>query len=122
MSDAPPPGQRIDKWLFFARIAKSRSIAQRMVADGRVRLNREKVEAASATVRVEDVLTVALDRRVLVLKVVAPGARRGPASEAQALYHDMSPPPPPREARTPAPEHRPDGRDREAIRRMKRGG
>lgn len=121
MSDAPRPGQRVDKWLFFARIAKSRSIAQRMVADGRVRLNREKVEAASSIVRVEDVLTIALDRRVLVLRVVAPGARRGPAPEAQGLYEDLSPPPPPREARTPAPEHRPEGRDREAIRRMKRG-
>ena len=122
MSDAPRPAQRIDKWLFFARIAKSRSLAQRMVADGRVRLNRDKVEAASATVRVEDVLTVALDRRVLVLKVLAPGARRGPAPEAQTLYEDLSAPPPPREARTPAPEHRPEGRDREAIRKLKRGG
>ena len=122
MSGAPLPSQRIDKWLFFARIAKSRSLAQKMVAGGRVRVNAEKVEAASASVKVDDVLTVALERRVLVLKVLAPGARRGPAPEAQALYEDMSPPPPPREARTPAPEHRPEGRDREAIRRLKRGG
>ena len=114
--------QRVDKWLFFARVAKSRSIAQRMVTDGKVRLNREKLEAASANVKVDDVLTIALERRVLVLKVLAPGARRGPAPEAQLLYEDMSPPPPPREAKTPAPEHRPEGRDREAIRRMKRGG
>ena len=122
VSDAPRPGQRVDKWLFFARVAKSRSIAQRLVTDGRVRLNRDKVEAASATVRAEDVLTVALDRRVLVLKVLAPGARRGPAPEAQTLYEDLSPPPPPREAKTPAPEHRPEGRGREAIRKLKRGG
>ena len=113
--------QRVDKWLFFSRVAKSRSIAQRMVADGKVRANGEKLELASAAVRVGDVLTIAKDRRILVLKVLAPGTRRGPAPEAQALYEDMSPPAPPREARTPAPEHRPEGRDREAIRRMKRG-
>ena len=122
MADERVPRQRIDKWLFFARVAKSRSIAQKMVVDGRVRANGEKLEAASATVRVEDVLTIALDRRVLVLRILDPGRRRGPAPEAQALYEDMSPPPPPREARTPAPEHRPEGRDREAIRRLKRGG
>ena len=119
--EAPSPPQRVDKWLFFARIAKSRSLAQRMVADGRVRCNGDKLAAASASVRAGDVLTIALDRRVLVLKVAAPGKRRGPAPEARELYEDMSPPPPPREARAPAPEHRPGGRDREAIRRLKRG-
>ena len=114
--------QRVDKWLFFARVVKSRSLAQRMVADGRVRLNREKLEAASASVKVDDVLTIALDRRVLVLKVLAPGARRGPAPEAQTLYEDLTPPPDPRPEAAPKPEHRPDGRDREALRRLKRGG
>ena len=114
--------QRVDKWLFFTRITKSRSLAQRLVADGKVRVNSEKLETASSQVRVGDVLTIAKDRRILVLKVLAPGTRRGPAPEAQTLYEDLSPPPPPREAKTPAPEHRPEGRDREAIRRLKRGG
>lgn len=129
MLRASPPGerlsggrQRVDKWLFFARVAKSRSLAQRMVADGRVRLNREKLDAASANVKVDDVLTVALDRRVLVLKVLAPGARRGPAPEAQLLYEDLTPPPDPRPEAMPKPEQRPDGREREALRRLKRGG
>ena len=114
--------QRIDKWLFFARVAKSRSLAQRMVADGRVRANRDKLDAASANVKVDDVLTIALERRVLVLRVLAAGERRGPATEAQMLYEDLTPAPDPRPERPPAPEHRPDGRDREAIRRLKRGG
>ena len=114
--------QRVDKWLFFARVAKSRSLAQRMVADGKVRLNREKLDAASAAVKVDDVLTIALERRVLVLKVLAPGTRRGPAPEAQTLYEDLTPPPDPRPEAAPRPEHRPDGRDREALRRLKRGG
>ena len=122
MADEPVPRQRIDKWLFFARVAKSRSIAQRMVADGRVRVNAEKIEAASSNVKVGDVLTIALDRRVLVLEVLDHGRRRGPAPEAQALYNDRSAPPEKRPERAPAPEHRPEGRDREAIRRLKRGG
>ena len=113
--------QRIDKWLFFARVAKSRSIAQKMVADGRVRVNAEKIEAASTNVKVGDVLTVALDRRVLVLEILAPGTRRGPAPEARTLYEDRTAPREKRPERAPAPEHRPEGRDREAIRRLKRG-
>ena len=92
-----------------------------MVADGRVRLNREKIDGASTNVKVGDVLTVSLERRVLVLEVLLPGTRRGPAPEAQTLYLDRSAPPEPRPERPPAPEHRPDGRDREAIRRLKRG-
>ena len=78
--------QRIDKWLFFARIAKSRSLAARFVQSGRIRINRQKIEQAAHTVRVGDVVTVALERRVLVLRVVATGLRRGPAEEARGLY------------------------------------
>ena len=92
-----------------------------MIVDGRVRLNRDKIDSASTTVKVGDVLTVTLDRRVLVLEVLLPGARRGPAPEAQTLYNDRSAPPEKRPERPPAPEHRPEGRDREAIRRLKRG-
>lgn len=99
--------QRIDKWLWHARVTKSRSLAQKLAVSGHVRLNREKVDAASKTVRIGDVLTVALERRVLVLKVVAIGARRGPAKEAQLLYENLSPPPAPR-AQEPAPEGRRD--------------
>ena len=92
-----------------------------MVTDGRVRLNREKIDTASTNVKTGDVLTVTKDRQVLVVEVLLPGTRRGPASEAQALYNDLSAPPERRPERPPAPEHRPDGRDREAIRRLKRG-
>ena len=83
--------QRIDKWLWFARLTKTRTLAQKLVVSGRVRVNREKVEAASQMVKAGDVLTVAGDRGVRVLRVVAPGARRGPAPEAQLLYEDLSP-------------------------------
>jgi ribosome-associated heat shock protein Hsp15 len=82
--------QRIDKWLFFARVVKSRSLAAKLVAAGRVRLNRDKIEQASQPVKAGDVLTVALDRRVLVYRILAPGVRRGPAEEARPLYEDLS--------------------------------
>ncbi len=84
--------QRIDKWLFFARVVKSRSLAAKLAAGGKVRVNRDKIEQAAYQVKVGDVLTITLDRRILVYRVLAPGERRGPAPEAQLLYEDLSPP------------------------------
>ncbi|WP_420961381.1 RNA-binding S4 domain-containing protein [Brucella sp. IR073] len=89
--------QRIDKWLFFARVVKSRSLAAKLAAGGRVRVNRDKIDQASHLVKVGDVLTVTLDRRILVYKVLDTGHRRGPAEEARLLYEDISPQPAPRE-------------------------
>lgn len=85
--------QRIDKWLWFARVVKTRTLAQRLAVSGRVRINREKCDSASAAVKASDVLTIALDRSVKVLKVVRPGVRRGPPADARLLYEDLSPPP-----------------------------
>lgn len=83
--------QRVDKWLFFARLAKSRSLAARLVEAARVRVNGVKIEEASHLIRPGDVLTVALDRRIGVFRVLAPGDRRGPYPEARRLYEDLSP-------------------------------
>ncbi|MER8825978.1 RNA-binding S4 domain-containing protein [Mesorhizobium sp. M0938] len=88
--------QRIDKWLFFSRAVKSRSLAAKLVVAGRVRINRDKAAQASDMVRVGDVLTITLDRRIFVWKVLGTGSRRGPAEEARLLYEDMSPPPVPK--------------------------
>ena len=88
--------QRIDKWLFFARVVKSRSLAAKLAVAGRVRINRDKASQASDLVKPGDVLTITLDRRILVYKVVDAGKRRGPAEEARTLYKDMSPPPAPK--------------------------
>ncbi len=85
--------QRIDKWLFFARVLKSRSLAAKLVQAGRVRINGEKTEQASSMVKSGDVLTLGLDRRISVLRVVACGDRRGPYEEARLLYEDRSPEP-----------------------------
>ena len=86
--------QRIDRWLFFARAVKSRSLAAKLVQASRVRVNREKVDQPSRAVKPGDVLTISLERRVLVWRVLAAGTRRGPADEARTLYEDLTPPPP----------------------------
>ncbi|WP_137930868.1 RNA-binding S4 domain-containing protein [Mesorhizobium comanense] len=88
--------QRIDKWLFFSRAVKSRSLAAKLVVAGRVRINRDKAAQASDLVKPGDVLTITLDQRIFIWKVVAAGTRRGPAEEARTLYEDISPPPAPK--------------------------
>ncbi len=106
---------RIDKWLFFARIVKSRTLAQSHIRAGRVRVNNVKIASAAATCEPGDVLTVTLDRQVRILRVLAPGERRGPAPEAQQLYEDLTPPPAPRGENAPSldrPAKREDGTGR----------
>jgi ribosome-associated heat shock protein Hsp15 len=77
---------RLDKFLFFARLAKTRALAAALCAEGRVRLNGTVTEKAHANVRPGDVITVPQGARVLVVRVVALPVRRGPAPEAQACY------------------------------------
>ena len=108
----PTPGQRIDKWLWHARVVKTRTLAAGLVAGGHVRLNRTKVGKPSQTIRAGDVVTVAVRDRILVLRIEALAERRGPASEAAALYTDMSPPPPERKPAAPPPVDRPRGAGR----------
>lgn len=85
--------QRIDKWLFFARLAKSRSFAQNLLAAGAVAVNGEAVVHSSRLVRPGDRISLTLERRDVLLVVRAIGQRRGPFEEARLLYEDMSPPP-----------------------------
>lgn len=121
MSGDTDNAQRLDKWLWYARALKSRTQAADLVLAGKVRINRERVEKPSQVVRPGDVLTAIIGGRVRVLKVLAPGDRRGPASEARLLYEDLSPPPAVSE---PAPgaraagAGRPTKRDRRAIDRL----
>jgi ribosome-associated heat shock protein Hsp15 len=86
--------QRVDQWLWFARIAKSRTLAQALVVRGKVRINRSRIEKPSTTVKPGDVLTLTLGPTVRVFEILAIGARRGPAIEAQLLFRDLAPPPP----------------------------
>lgn len=82
--------QRIDKWLWHARVVKTRTLAQSLVTSGRVRVNRAKVNTASASVRNGDVLTITLDRQVRVIKVAGFAERRGSATEAARLFDDLT--------------------------------
>jgi ribosome-associated heat shock protein Hsp15 len=90
--DAEPTGnaQRLDKWLWFARVTKSRSLAAQLVQDGKVRINRARAAKPSQAVRPDDILTIAVRGEVQVLKVLAPGLRRGPPAEARRLYEVLS--------------------------------
>jgi len=85
-------GLRIDKWLWQARFFKSRSLAQRLCAGGRVRLNGNRVTKAHAMVRPGDVLTFPMGPHVRVVRVAVLGVRRRPAVEAATLYEDLAPP------------------------------
>jgi ribosome-associated heat shock protein Hsp15 len=86
-------GQRLDRWLWFARVTKSRTLAQVLIERGKVRVNREKVGRDSQVLKPGDVVTLSLGPRVRILTVKAFGVRRGPASEAQSLYEELTPAP-----------------------------
>ncbi|WP_127144149.1 RNA-binding S4 domain-containing protein [Pelagibacterium montanilacus] len=89
------PRQRLDKWLWYARVARSRSLAQKLVASGAVRVNGQRCVAPDRRIAPGDGLTIAIAGRIRVLRVRDPGARRGPATEARLLYEDLSPDPAP---------------------------
>ncbi|HAD24974.1 MAG TPA: RNA-binding protein [Alphaproteobacteria bacterium] len=80
---------RIDKWLWYARFFKSRSMAARFVANGKIRINRQRTSKASRAVRPDDVLTFVLHGKLWVIRVCGAGMRRGPAVEARALYEEL---------------------------------
>jgi ribosome-associated heat shock protein Hsp15 len=93
-ADAPSASdtQRIDKWLWFARLIKTRTLASELVTAGKVRMNRIRVDRPGHIVRVGDVLTVSLNRRVRVFTVTGLGERRGPSAAALALYEELTAP------------------------------
>lgn len=111
-----PEKLRIDKWLWHARFFKTRSLAAKVVSGG-VRVNGAVVAKPAFCVAAGDVLTFGQAREVRVIRVVALGARRGPAPEARALYDDLDPPKP-REAAPHAPRYEGGGRPTKRDRRM----
>jgi len=81
---------RLDQWLWFARLAKSRSLAARLCAAGAVRVNGGSVKKPNQTVRVGDFVVVPQGEWQRTVRVVALGLRRGPAAEARALYEETA--------------------------------
>ena len=116
---------RIDKWLWHARFFKTRSLAAKTVTGG-LRVNGQPVAKPAFAVGEGDVLTFAQGTQVRVIRVVAPGTRRGPAPEAQTLYEDLDPPAarPKPEPQPQAPKYdgggRPSKRDRRALDDLRR--
>ena len=114
--------QRIDKWLWHARVVRTRSSAAALVDEGHVRLNGERVSANSQPVKAGDVITVALDRTVRVMKVIGFAERRGDAEAARLLCEDLTPRPqaraaPPAGLRDPG-SGRPTKQERRALDRL----
>jgi len=124
-----PDSQRIDKWLWCARFFKTRSLASKFVSTSQMRLTRDqntsRIEKPSFMIRAGDELAFSIGERLKIILVEACGVRRGPASEAQTLYTDHTPPPPPRaEKPTPIFERekgagRPTKKDRRDMDRLK---
>jgi ribosome-associated heat shock protein Hsp15 len=92
LTPAPPVlgRQRVDKWLWHARIVRTRSDAAALADAGYVRLNGKRIGGPSQPVRIGDVVTLALDRSVRVLRVEGFCERRGGAPLARALYRELT--------------------------------
>jgi ribosome-associated heat shock protein Hsp15 len=111
---------RLDKWLFFARFFKTRSLSSKQIEAGHVRVNATKVLKPATSISIGQVLTIVQGRTVRVVEVLALGYRRGPASEAQLLYCDLRPK---QDSEDPAPgqdrKGRPTKRERRALRNFR---
>jgi ribosome-associated heat shock protein Hsp15 len=85
-----PDRQRIDRWLWHARLVRTRNAAAALAGAGYVRVNGTRIDAPGRMVRTGDVITVALERSVRVLKVVRFSERRGPSGSGDALYEELT--------------------------------
>ena len=119
---------RLDKWLWYARFFKTRANATRAISGGRFRLDGEVMSKPHRAAQPGQVLTFTQGERLRVIRIVALGTRRGPASEAVELYEDLSPEMPKRRAERAAEASfesrekgagRPTKRDRRATQNLK---
>ena len=128
---APAPATaslRLDKWLWQARFCKSRALASKLCAAGKVRIGGSVIQKAHHLVRIGDVLTFPQGHAIRVVRIAALGVRRGPAVEARSLYEDLAPPAPDHApaaaavAVRPAGAGRPTKEHRRAIDRLRGDG
>jgi ribosome-associated heat shock protein Hsp15 len=114
------PGIRIDKWLWQARFFKTRGLAAKLVKSGKLRINGSPVSKPARNVSVADILTFPKEDDTRVIEVYELGRRRGPAPEAQALYHDLSPlEKKSTQIASPSTNQKPTSRDRRALKKFK---
>lgn len=125
--DAGPAPMRLDKWLWHARVCKSRTLAGKLCEAARIRASGTLVQKAHFALRVGDVLTLPWGPHIRVIRVLVLGTRRGPPAEARTLYEDLAPPLPersrdPATPSAPAPRApgagRPTKAERRAIERL----
>jgi ribosome-associated heat shock protein Hsp15 len=128
--DAGEKALRLDKWLWYARFFKTRGLATKVIAGGRLRLDGEVMTKPHRAALVGQVLTFAQGSRVRVIKILALGSRRGPADEASLLYEDLAPPEPKKADDAPEERHfeerlrgsgRPTKRERRQTDKLKPG-
>lgn len=129
MSDVNVASQRLDQWMWHARLFKTRSLATKFIADGHVRVTRagetSRVEKPSFLATPGDTLSYSRAERLRIIVIDALAKRRGPAAEAQALYTDQSPPPAPKRSQSDKPFQREKGlgrptkKDRRALDALK---
>ena len=122
MTDTGDTRLRLDKWLWYARFFRTRSLAARACTAHPLRINGDVVSKSHATVKPGDVLTFPLGPHIRVIEIIALATRRGPAPEARTLYSDLSPPEP-ATRRPPSNDGsgRPTKAGRRAIMRFKEG-
>lgn len=124
-ADGQKPAQRIDKWLWHARFARTRTAAQQLVISGKVRIDRHRVTSVSRPVKPGNVLTLVIGKTVRVVEVLEIAPRRGSPDVARTLYEDRAPPitPNPSGGETGSPiasKGRPDKHGRQQIIALKR--
>lgn len=110
--------QRIDKWLWYARFYKSRSLCAKQVSEGKLRVNDVKISKPAHGIVLGDVLTFVKAEQSRIIKVLDLGSRRGSAADAQLLYADSSPPRARREFIPPNPKYEGKGRPNARERRQ----
>ena len=81
---------RLDTWLWYARFYKSRSLSSKAISSGKLRINSNKITKPATKVKTNDVLTLNYVNEIRIIQIQSLGSRRGPASEAQSLYIDLT--------------------------------
>ena len=112
--------QRLDKWLWHARVTKTRSLAQKLISAGKVRIDGSKTVSPSQAVKSGDTLTITLPNAIKILEVVGFSEKRGSFTIASQLYKDLSPPAPSTPKPTPNPygDIKPEGKPDKRARRQ----
>ena len=87
--DGIPKKIRIDKWLWWARFFKTRSLSTKFISKGFVRVNSRRIVKPSVEIKVDDVLTFTSGKSVRVIKVLSLGERRVNYEEARKMYEDV---------------------------------